>query len=83
MTICKFCVNNVITGNIELMHDIVCSSVSSVKFALLGKKYEKYESMKSHTFFLEIFSKGNFFLFIYLFLEKYQSMIKYNKVIME
>lgn len=58
------------------------SSVSSVKSALLEKKYEKYESMTSHTFSLEIFSKGKFFyLFIY-FLKKYQSMIKYNNVIL-
>lgn len=58
------------------------SSVSSVKSALLEKKYEKYESMTSHTFSLEIFSEGKFFyLFIY-FLEFYQSMISYNNVIM-
>ena len=57
------------------------SSVSSVKSALLGKKYEKYESMTSHTFSLEIFSKGKFFyLFIY-FLEIYQSINEYNNVI--
>lgn len=46
------------------------SSVSSVTPKnFLGKKYEKYESMKSHTFSLEIFSKVKFFLFIYLFLK--------------
>ncbi len=58
------------------------SSVSSVTGAsLLAKKYEKYESMTSPTFLLEIFSKGKFFLFIYLFLEYYQSAISYNGVI--
>lgn len=57
-------------------------SVSSVTFqSFLEKKYEKYESMKSHTFSLEIFSRGKIFLFIYLFLEIYQSMISYNNVI--
>ncbi len=46
------------------------SSVSSVTPKnFRGKKYEKYESMKSHTFSPEIFSKGKFFLFIYLFLK--------------
>lgn len=55
--------------------------ISSVNSALLGKKYEKYESMTSHTFSLENFSKGKFFLFIYLFLEIYQPTDEYNNVI--
>lgn len=52
-------------------------TVSSVCFPKIswGKKYEKYESMKSHTFSLEIFSKGKFFIYFYLFLELNQSMI--------
>lgn len=52
-------------------------SISSVSFVknFLEKKYEKYESMKSHTFSLEIFSGENFFyLFIY-FLEFSKQMI--------
>ena len=56
--------------------------ISSVTPQLLEKKYEKYESMTSHTFSLENFSEGKFFLFIYLFLEFYQSVILYNSVIM-
>ena len=65
-----------ITGNIKHMLNSVSSSVSCVTPKnFRGKKYEKYESMKSHTFSLEIFSGENFFyLFIY-FLEIYQSMI--------
>lgn len=49
------------------------SSVSSVTLQKLwGKKYEKYESMKSHTFSLEIFSDGKFLFYLfYLFYEFY------------
>lgn len=49
------------------------SSVSSVTLqSLWGKKYEKYESMKSHTFSLEIFSDGKFLFYLfYLFYEFY------------
>ena len=59
-----------------------CFIISSVNPQLLEKKYEKYESMTSHTFSLENFSEGKFFLFIYLFLEIYQSVMSYNNVIL-
>lgn len=48
------------------------SSISSVTLpSIWGKKYEKYESMKSHTFSLEIFSKGKFFLFYFIYFKKF------------
>lgn len=47
------------------------SSISSVTLSSLwGKKYENYESMKSHTFSLEIFSRGKFFLFYFIYFKK-------------
>lgn len=52
-----------------MVRNSIISSVSFLK-NVRGKKYEKYESMKSHTFSPKIFSRGKFFLFIYLFLRK-------------